>query len=86
MADALYRTRVGPGGRVVLPVRMRRAMNLQVGSELILAEASAGEWRLFTRSDALAQLQALVRDKVRADDSLVDELLAERRQESRRTR
>ena len=86
MADFLYRARVGPGGRVVLPVGMRRAMNLEVGSELILAEARPGEWRLFTRADALAQVQALVRAKVRADDSLVDELLSERRRESRRTR
>lgn len=69
---------------MVLPAGLRRTMNLQTGSELILAETREGEWRMFTRADALAEARALVRQHVGSGDSLVDELLAERRSEARR--
>lgn len=84
MADAVYRVRLGQGGRLVLPAKLRREMGVDVGSELLLMETREGEWRLFTRSAALDQMRALVRRHVEPGDSLVDELLAERRREQNR--
>lgn len=56
-------------------------MGVATGSELILAEAGPGEWRLSTRAAALGRLRTLVRRHVAPDVSLVDELLSDRRTE-----
>lgn len=74
---------VGAKGRVVLPAPIRHALGLEEGSEL-LARVDGDAIVLEPRSAAVGRLQALVRDGRRGRRSLVDELLSERRAESRR--
>jgi len=66
----------------VLPAPLRRELSLQPGSELLLCEGAPGEWRLVTRSAALERVRATVRRHVKPGESLVDELLAERRRDA----
>ncbi len=70
---------VGRQGRVVIPVEVRAALDLQPGDELHL-RLSGRQLVLERPDDAVAQLRGLATD-VPTDRSLVDELLAERRRE-----
>lgn len=76
---------VGAKGRVVLPAAIRHALGLEEGSEL-LARLDGDAIVLEPRTAAVERLQALVRGGRRGRSDLVDELLAERRAESRRDR
>jgi AbrB family looped-hinge helix DNA binding protein len=73
---------VGPQGRLVVPASLRRRLAIEPGDVLI---ASAQQDRLvLERRDAVL---ARVRQRllaVPADVSMVDELIAERREEVRR--
>ena len=75
-----FRARVGPGGRVVIPAALRRALKVETGDEVILYLEN-GELRLYTHSMAIERAQALIRKHIPEGVSLVDELLAERRRE-----
>ena len=74
---------VGAKGRVVLPARIRHALGLEEGAEL-LARVEGNAVVLEPRSAAVGRLQALIRASVPADAPLVDELLTERRAAARR--
>ena len=76
---------VGAKGRVVLPAAIRHALGLTEGSEL-LARMEAGAIVLEPPAVAVERLQALVRASVPERTRLVDDLIAERRAESRRDR
>ena len=71
---------IGPGGRVVIPATLRRALNIEEGDELY-AELEDGTIRLSTRMAAVHRARALVRQYIPNDVSLVEELLTERRRE-----
>ena len=75
-----FKTKLGRGGRVVIPAEYRQALNLQVGDDLIL-RLKDGEIHLFTPGQALQQAQALVRHYLPPGRLLSEELIAERRQE-----
>jgi len=75
--------RVGPSGEVVLPASMLEALGLRPGMALA-ARIENGELRLYTIAEAIRRAQELMRGVVPADVSLVDELIAERREEARR--
>ncbi len=77
-------TRLGAGGRVVIPSSWRRRHGLRPGSSVTLIENSDGDLVLTTPLAALQNLQALVRRHVPEGVSLVDELLTERRAEAER--
>ena len=77
------RTKLAEGGRVVIPAEFRRALGIQVGDELIV-RLEKGEIRLLTLDRAIAQAQEAVRRYVPAGTSLVEELLADRREEAAR--
>ncbi len=71
-------TKLGQAGRLVIPAKFRKALELQPGDELVvnleedgLHILSVGQW--------LKRAQAIVRRHVPEGKSLVDELLAERR-------
>lgn len=73
---------VGPQGRVVIPAALRREWGLQAGESLV-ASLENGVL-VFERP---AQVMARVKRRfaqARRDPSVVDELLAERRQEAER--
>ena len=72
-------TKVGPGGRVLIPIELRRALDLAEGTSLV---ARVEDDRLILeRPDALLE-RAKARFALIADDGLADELVAERRRES----
>ena len=75
-----FKTKLGRGGRIVIPAEYRQALNLQVGDDVIL-RLKDGEIRLFTPDQALQQAQALVRRYLPPGRLLSEELIAERRLE-----
>src|SRR4028119_350449 len=75
-------TKLTNGNRVVIPAAIRKGLGLQVGDSVTLVLQNNGEVRLLTQAEAVRQAQALVRQHVAAERSLVDELLADRRDET----
>jgi AbrB family looped-hinge helix DNA binding protein len=75
--------KVGPKGRVVVPAEIRRELGIEEGTEL-MARVEGDGIVLEPRSAAIRRLQDLVTSIVPRDVSLVDELIAERREEARR--
>ncbi|MBI4318226.1 MAG: AbrB/MazE/SpoVT family DNA-binding domain-containing protein [Chloroflexi bacterium] len=73
-------TRIGPGGRVVIPAQYRKKLGLKTGDEVVLV-LEDDEVRMLSRRAAIRQVQELVRKYVPEGRSLVDELLRERREE-----
>ncbi len=80
---AEIRTRIGRGGRVVIPAQYRRAMGVAPGDEVILVLEADGV-RIVTHQQAVRRAQALVRRYVPEGRSLSEELLRERRVEAAR--
>jgi len=70
--------RVTQGGRIVLPAAVRRTLNIRAGDQLGI-QVIDGEVRLQPRHKAIRRIQALVRAHIPTGESLVEELLAERR-------
>jgi len=75
--------KMSEGGRVVIPAEIRRALGVKDG-DTVLWELLDGEARLSTRRERMRRAQALVREYVPAELSLVDELINQRRAESER--
>lgn len=68
-------------GRVIIPVEIRRELNLKPGERLSLV-VKDGEIRMQTLDEAIRRLQEYVRSLPSGKASLVDELIAERRREA----
>jgi AbrB family looped-hinge helix DNA binding protein len=77
--------RIDKRGRIVIPTSLRKAMNAKAGDPLFLHYEKDG-LRVQTRMQRIVAAQALVRRYIREDVSLVDGLIAERREEARRER
>ena len=77
------RMRVNENGRVVIPASFRKALGIKVGDEVVLW-IEDDELRISTLKQRLEQAQRLVRQHVKPGTSLVDDLLAERREAARR--
>jgi AbrB family looped-hinge helix DNA binding protein len=75
-----FKTKLGRGGRIVIPAEYRQALNLQVGDDVIL-RLKDGEIRLFTPEQAIKHAQEVVRRYVPPGRLLSEELIAERRLE-----
>jgi AbrB family looped-hinge helix DNA binding protein len=80
---SLHRVRVDSAGRVLIPAGLRERLGIAPGQELLLLEDSAG-LRLRTFAQSLAEAQAALAKYRRPGESVVDELLAERRAEAER--
>ncbi len=76
------RLTLGPGGRVVIPAALREAMEVEEGDTL-LAWIEEGELHLLSPRVGARQAQAMLKRLVPDGVSLVDELIAERRQEAK---
>ncbi len=74
-------TKIVNGGKLVIPASFRRELGLQVGDTVVM-EVVEGELRVRSRDAAIAEIQNLVRGLVPEGDSLVDELIADRRAEA----
>jgi AbrB family looped-hinge helix DNA binding protein len=76
------RTRVNENGRVVIPASFRKALGIHAGDEVVL-RIEDDELRITTLKSRLERAQRLVRKHVKPGTSLVDELIAERREAAR---
>lgn len=74
------KVKISGGGRIVIPVEYRKALDLQEGDELIL-RLDHGELRLLTQKQAIQEAKSVIRRYVPKNHSLVDDLIAERRRE-----
>jgi AbrB family looped-hinge helix DNA binding protein len=75
-------TTIGGGGRIVIPAGYRKALDIAPGDEVILRLERDG-LRIMTRSQAVRRAQGLVRRYAGKGRRVADELIAERRRESR---
>jgi AbrB family looped-hinge helix DNA binding protein len=73
------KTKITEGGRVVIPVEYRRALQLEVGDEILIT-LNNGEITIVSRKEALKRAQEIV-NRYCSSSSLADELIAQRRQE-----
>jgi AbrB family looped-hinge helix DNA binding protein len=76
-------TRINENGRIVIPSSFRRALGIQSGDTVVL-RIEDGELRITTLRQRLATAQQLVCKHVAPTTSLVDELIADRREAGRR--
>ena len=67
----------------MIPVAFRKAMGIKVGDEVVL-RMEDNELRILTLKRRIERAQRLVRQHVKPGTSLVDELLAERREAAKR--
>jgi AbrB family looped-hinge helix DNA binding protein len=77
------RTRIGPGGRIVIPARYRETIGVDVGDEVVLV-LEGESVRLLTPRQAVKQAQAIVRRYIPAADRLASDLIEDRRREAKR--
>ncbi|HEV2732004.1 MAG TPA: AbrB/MazE/SpoVT family DNA-binding domain-containing protein [Terriglobales bacterium] len=80
--DTEARLRVNENGRVVIPAAFRKALGINAGDEIVL-QLEDDELRITTLKRRLERAQRLVRKHVKPGTSLVDELIAERREAAR---
>lgn len=77
------RLRINENGRIVIPAAFRKALGIKPGDEVIL-RVDDGELRISTLRSRLERARRDVRKYVKPGVSLVDELIAERREEAKR--
>ena len=74
--------KVGPAGRLVIPAKFRRALGIQEDME-VLVELTGSQLHILTWKESLRRIQEELNRNVPEGVSIVDELIAERRQEFR---
>jgi AbrB family looped-hinge helix DNA binding protein len=77
------RTRVNENGRVVIPSSFRKALGIEVGDEVVL-RIEDDELRITTQQRRIQRAQRRARKYLKPGTSLVDELIAERREAAKR--
>lgn len=77
------RTRMNENGRIVIPASFRKALDLNPGDEVVL-RIEDDELRVSTMKQRIERARRLVRRHLKPGTSLVDELIAERREAARR--
>jgi AbrB family looped-hinge helix DNA binding protein len=77
------RARINENGRIVIPSSFRRALGISSGDTVVL-RIENDELRITTLRQRLAKAQKLIRKHVAPTTSLVDELIADRREAARR--
>ena len=76
--SCLYKVRLAAGGRIVIPAEVRQLLRIQVGEELLLTLDEVG-FRVTTYRQAIRQAQSLFAKLKGEGESVVEELLRERR-------
>lgn len=79
------RLKIDSAGRIVIPAEMRAAIMVKPG-DTVVARVVDGEFRLVSPAAALKRVQAFARQwkAEHPGESVVDELISERRVEARR--
>lgn len=72
-------SRINENGRIVIPAPFRRALGIHSGDAIVL-RIENDELRITTLRQRLAKAQQMVSAHVAPKTSLVDELIAERRE------
>lgn len=75
-----FTVEIGARGRLVLPAQVRRYLGIEEGDELILTVDDARMIRLCSRKHLASKLRGIYKD-LSSKRSMVDELIADRRQE-----
>jgi AbrB family looped-hinge helix DNA binding protein len=76
-------TKLGEGGRLVIPAPYRKALGVGPGDTLVL-RLEDGELRVTSRAQAVRRAQSYVRRYVPEGVSVVDDLIQQRREEASR--
>lgn len=76
------RMRVNQNGRVVIPASFRKRLGIRAGDEVVL-QLEDDELRILTLRRNIERARRLVRKHTKPGRSLVDELIAERRESAR---
>ncbi|HEY6763886.1 MAG TPA: AbrB/MazE/SpoVT family DNA-binding domain-containing protein [Candidatus Sulfotelmatobacter sp.] len=76
-------TRINQNGRLVIPASFRRALGIASG-DMVVLRLDNDELKITTLRHRLKKAQEIVRKHVPQTVSLVDELIAERREAARR--
>jgi AbrB family looped-hinge helix DNA binding protein len=85
MAPKEARARVNQNGRVVIPALFRRALQIKSGDTVVLRlDQEKDEMRITTLRKQLAETREFLKKHVKPGSSVVDELIAERREAARR--
>jgi AbrB family looped-hinge helix DNA binding protein len=74
-------TKLGEGGRLVIPADYRKALGVETGDELVLI-LEENSLRVLTPKEGIRRAQALVRSYIPEGRLLSDELIEERLKES----
>lgn len=84
MSHTERRVVVGDRGRVVLPADVRAELGLKPGTRMLLSTEADGSVRLRPYRAVADRNRGVLADIAPAEESLVDELLSERRREAAR--
>ncbi len=76
------RTKMGAGGRVVIPAPYRKLLEVEPGEELIM-KMEDGVLKIYTAEHAITQAQNLVAQFNPDNEKLSQELIKERRKEAK---
>jgi len=79
MATQEIRLRLSENGRVVIPAHIRKELGVEAGGEILLERQKNG-YRLTTRRQRIKEAQEALRRYIKPGVSMVDELIAERRE------
>ena len=77
-----FKTHITKGGRIVVPAKIRKALQIETGDEVVL-RLENGSLRLIPLHQAVSLAQEAVRKYVPKGSSLVDELIQARRAEAK---
>lgn len=80
MTTEQTKTKIAEGGRVVIPIEYRRALQLEIGDEILVIFKNE-EIKIIPRKKALRRAQEIV-SRYSSSRSLAEELISERRQEA----
>ncbi len=75
-----YKTLIKENGRIIIPVKLRKAANLSVGQRVIL-NIQNGEVKISSYDAKLKNIQETVKSYTKNNISLVDKLLEFRHEE-----
>jgi bifunctional DNA-binding transcriptional regulator/antitoxin component of YhaV-PrlF toxin-antitoxin module len=79
----MHATRMSKEGRVLIPAELRKSLGLAIDEPLSVYEKD-GELRIVSQVRALRAMQQRMAKYKRPGDSVVDELIRERREEAAR--
>lgn len=74
---------MGPDGQLVIPEEIRQELGLNEG-ELVTMQIVDGELRIISAHEGIRRAQEIARKYIIPGQSIVDELIAERRAEAAR--